>query len=85
MERVFGGVKFDYERLITHAAAAYLCFSKQWSTLKVNSNTALVAHFTRVDLAGFRDFNSLKTRFDAVRKTYCPNALFSRVFSGNHR
>ena len=34
-------------------------------------NIALVAHFTRADLPGFRDFNRLKTRFDAVRKTYC--------------
>jgi hypothetical protein len=34
-------------------------------------NIALVAHFTRADLPGFRDFNKLKTRFDAVRKTYC--------------
>ena len=32
---------------------------------------ALVAHFSRADLPGFRDFNKLKTRFDAVRKTYC--------------
>ena len=34
-------------------------------------NIALVAHFTRADLPGFRDFNRLKKRFDAVRKTYC--------------
>ena len=32
---------------------------------------ALVAHFSRADLPGLRDFNKLKTRFDAVRKTYC--------------
>ena len=32
---------------------------------------ALVAHFSRADLPGFRDFNKLKKRFDAVRKTYC--------------
>ena len=32
---------------------------------------ALVAHFTRADLPGFRDFNKQKSRFDAVRKTYC--------------
>lgn len=32
---------------------------------------ALVAHFSRADLPGFRDFNKLKQRFDAVRKTYC--------------
>ena len=31
---------------------------------------ALVAHFSRADLPGFRDFNKLKARFDAVRKTY---------------
>ena len=31
---------------------------------------ALVAHFTRADLPGFRDFNRLKRRFDGIRKTY---------------
>jgi hypothetical protein len=32
---------------------------------------ALVAHFSRADLPGFRDFKSLKKSFDAVRKTFC--------------
>ena len=31
----------------------------------------MLAHFSRADLPGFRDFKSLKTNFDAVRKTYC--------------
>ena len=34
-------------------------------------NIAMVAHFSRADLPGFRDFNKLKKRFDALRKTYC--------------
>jgi len=31
---------------------------------------ALAAHFSRADLPGFSDFEKLKKRFDAVRKTY---------------
>ena len=32
---------------------------------------AIVAHFTRADLPGFRDFNKIKKLFDGVRRTYC--------------
>ena len=70
---MFGGTKFDYAQLITHD---YLCFSKQWSTLKVKS---ILLPILRALI--FWDFNRLKTRFDAVRKTYCPN--FS--VAGSHR
>ena len=34
-------------------------------------NIGIVAHYSRADLPGFRDFNKLKKGFDAVRKTYC--------------
>jgi hypothetical protein len=39
--------------------------------LGIKVRIALAAHFTRADLPGFRDFNRLKYKFDAVRKTYC--------------
>jgi hypothetical protein len=49
---------------------------------------ALVAHFTRADLPGFRDFNRLKKRFDGIRKTYAstssPAKLHIRLSTGRH-
>jgi hypothetical protein len=49
---------------------------------------ALVAHFTRADLPGFRDFNKLKKRFDGIRKTYAstssPATLHIRLGTGRH-
>jgi hypothetical protein len=32
---------------------------------------ALVAHFSRADLPGLKDFNALKKRFDGLRGTFC--------------
>ena len=49
------------------AASAEGMIDRRQAKLKI----ALVAHFSRADLPGFRDFNKLKKRFDAVRKTYC--------------
>jgi hypothetical protein len=40
---------------------------------------ALVAHFTRADLPAFRDFNSLKRRFDGIRKTYASTSAPAKL------
>jgi hypothetical protein len=34
---------------------------------------ALVAHFSRADIPGFRDYAKFKRQFDNVRETYCTN------------
>ncbi len=39
---------------------------KKPRTLKI----AMAAHFTRADLCAFADFNTLKRKFDGIRKTY---------------
>lgn len=47
----------------------------------------LVGHFTRADLPGFSDFNKLKRKFSAVRKTYT-TIMSPHVFTarpGRHR
>ena len=44
------------------------------------------AHFTRADLAGFKDYSKLKVQFDAVRGTYTTiNKAYICTFMDKHR
>src|SRR5262245_35253827 len=56
--------------LLNHALAAAID-KEMIDPAKRKLRIALVAHFTRADLPGFRDFKRLKKKFDTVRKTYC--------------
>ena len=41
--------------------------AKRGPTLRID----LVAHFSRADLCGFKDWKTLRKKFDSVRGTYC--------------
>ncbi len=74
---------------ITQATNQGAAGPETWKAIEVGAiNIALVAHFTRADLPGFRDFNRLKKRFDGIRKTYAstssPAVMHIRLGTGRH-